>query len=85
MGSFSNSESGKFHHCIFNNFLIIAGEKRYLITLAGTPPTIAYGGISFVTTAPAATIAPSPIFLHEFNIMAFLPIQTSLPIIAPFD
>lgn len=24
---------------------------------AGTPPTIAYGGTSFVTIAPAATIA----------------------------
>jgi len=32
-----------------------------LITLAGTPPTIAYGGTSFVTTAPAAITAPSPI------------------------
>ena len=27
---------------------------------AGTPPTTAIGGTSFVTTAPAATMAPSP-------------------------
>lgn len=27
---------------------------------AGTPPTVAEGGTLLVTTAPAATVAPSP-------------------------
>ena len=31
------------------------------MNFAGTPPTIVFGVTSFVTTAPAATIAPSPI------------------------
>ena len=30
------------------------------MAFAGTPPTTVFGGTSFVTTAPAATIAPSP-------------------------
>jgi len=30
----------------------------YFITLAGFPPTMAYSGTSFVTTAPAPTMAP---------------------------
>ena len=34
-----------------------------LIFFAGTPPTISYGGTSFVTTAPAPTIAPFPIVM----------------------
>jgi len=32
------------------------------ITLAGTPATIVSGGTSRVTTAPAPTIAPSPMW-----------------------
>lgn len=32
-----------------------------LITLAGVPAAIEYAGTSFVTTDPAAIIAPSPI------------------------
>ena len=35
--------------------------SRYFITFAGFPPTTAYGGTSFTTTEPMATIAPSPI------------------------
>ena len=31
------------------------------MTRAGTPPTVAPGGTSRVTTAPAPTVAPSPI------------------------
>ena len=46
--------------------------------LAGTPPTIAYGGIFLVTTALAPIIAPSPIVRPEI-ITAPSPIQTSLP------
>lgn len=30
------------------------------MTLAGTPPTTAYGGTSSTTSAPAPIIAPSP-------------------------
>lgn len=42
---------------------------------AGFPPTIAYGGTSLVTTAPAATIAPSPISIGPTN-RALFPIHT---------
>jgi hypothetical protein len=50
-----------------------------LITFAGIPPTIAYGGISFVTTEPAPTTAHVQIVTQE-RIIAFLPIQTSFQI-----
>ncbi len=39
-----------------------------LINLAGFPPHISYEGISFVTTEPAPTTAPSPI-VTELQIM----------------
>ena len=45
---------------------------------AGTPATIVLGGTSLVTTAPAATIAPSPM-LTPGNTVAWLPIHTRLP------
>ena len=48
--------------------------------LAGIPPTTAYGGTSFVTTAPAATIEPSP-SVTPLVITAPEPIQTLLPIL----
>ena len=32
----------------------------FFITFAGTPPTMVLGATSLVTTAPAATTAPSP-------------------------
>ncbi len=48
------------------------GTRR--ITRAGTPATIAYGGTSFVTTAPAPTSAPSPI-VTPARIVALLPIE----------
>src|SRR4051794_4150432 len=38
-----------------------ASKPVIRISLAGTPPTIALAGTSLVTTAPAPTIAPSPI------------------------
>ena len=50
-----------------------------MINLAGTPPTMVFAGTSFVTTAPAATIAPSPIVIPG-RIVALEPIQTFLPI-----
>ena len=50
----------KFHHSDFNKREIVSSSNLYLIIFAGTPPTIAYGGTSFVTTAPLAITAPSP-------------------------
>ena len=35
------------------------------MTFAGTPATIVCAGTSLVTTAPAATIAPSPIVTQD--------------------
>lgn len=46
-----------------------------LITFAGIPPTIAYAGTSFVTTALAAITAPLPICTFG-KIVALSPIQT---------
>ena len=48
------------------------------------PPTIAYAGTDFVTTAPAATTAPSPILLcgritERLDIQARSPISTGPP------
>ena len=51
----------------------------FLISLAGTPPTIVFGSTSFVTTAPAATTAPSPI-VTPASTVALDPIHTFLPI-----
>jgi len=65
--------------------LHISFENLYFTTLAGTPATIAKLGTSLVTTAPAATIAPCPIFLQLCKIIEFNPIHTSLPIIQPFE
>jgi len=48
--------------------------------LDGTPPIIANGGMSLVTTELAPIIALSPI-LHPGLIRILTPIQTSLPII----
>ena len=51
----------------------------FLISLAGTPPTIVFGSTSFVTTAPAATTAPSPI-VTPARTVALAPLHTFLPI-----
>ena len=48
------------------------------ICRAGLPPTMANGGTSRVTTAPAATTAPCPMVTPE-RISAFVQIQQSLP------
>ena len=47
---------------------------------AGTPPTTVFSATSFVTTAPAAIMDPSPMETPE-RIVAFDPIQTSFPIL----
>jgi hypothetical protein len=64
--------------------LISSSENLYFIIFAGFPSTIAYGGISLVTTAPAAITAPSPITTPD-KIIALVPIQTSFPIITPLS
>lgn len=37
------------------------------MTFAGTPPTIVFGSTSFVTTAPAATTAPLPMYCRPIK------------------
>jgi hypothetical protein len=54
------------------------------ITLAGTPAAKQWEGTSFVTTAPAATTALSPI-VTPFKIMAPTPIQTWFSIVTGAD
>ena len=39
----------------------------FTIGFAGTAPTVAPAGTSFLTTAPAATIAPSPIWMPPWS------------------
>ena len=49
------------------------------MNFAGTPPTIVFGATSFATTAPAATMAFSPI-VTPLSIVTFAPIHTLRPI-----
>ena len=44
----------------------------YLMTLAGTPPIIEYGGQDLLTTAPAAIIDPRPIVTPD-RIVTLIP------------
>ena len=53
--------------------------SNLLITFAGTPPTMAFAGTSLVTTAPAATMAFSPI-VTPCKTVTFAPSHTLLPI-----
>src|SRR5688500_9761621 len=48
--------------------------SAYPVMRAGLPTTIAYGGTSRVTTAPAPTIAPRPM-VTPGRIVAFAPID----------
>lgn len=52
--------SGQSHHLASNKAEMVASAKRLRIVFAGTPPTIVYGGTSFVTMARVPMIAPSP-------------------------
>src|SRR5690606_15304334 len=54
----------------------------YPIILAGTPATIANGGMDFVTTAPAATTQPW-LNVIPSSIVTFAAIQTSSSIKIP--
>ena len=49
-------------------------ERPPLTTRAGTPATTQCGGTSFVTTAPAPMVAPSPIVIPH-KMVAFDPID----------
>ena len=55
-----------------------------LTTLAGLPAAIENGGMSLVTTAPAATIEPVPI-VTPFRTMADFPSQTLSPMVTGLD
>src|SRR5262249_60820681 len=50
------------------------------MTMAGTPPTIAEGGTSLVTTDPAAITAPSPTLTPAVTLTLW-PVHTSLPMV----
>lgn len=67
--SFVNKEKS-----IFIKDSLISKGNLYFNIFAGFPPTIAYGGTSFTTTAPAATIAPRPIVTPD-KIKALVAIQ----------
>ena len=54
------------------------GSGRVPITLAGTPPAMHCAGRSFVTTAPAATTAPSPM-VTPASTTTFAPSQAPSP------
>ena len=45
---------------LLRHVLVVCHQSIIFITFAGTPPTIALAGTSLVTTAPAATMALSP-------------------------
>ena len=60
-----------FAHCISSSLMV-------RITFAGTPLTMVFSGTSLVTTAPAATMAPSPM-VTPGRMVALEPIQTRLP------
>ena len=62
-----------------NVWKVIKTYQTFFIIFAGTPATTVFAGTSFVTTAPAATIALSPI-LTPRRIVALEPIQTFFPI-----
>lgn len=53
---------------------------RFLINLAGLPPTTVHDSTSLTTSDSAPTTAPSPI-VTPFEIVALVAIQTLLPII----
>ena len=55
-----------------------SSSNRFLRNRAGFPPTTWYGSTSFVTTEPAAIMAPLPIFTPGIMTLS-RPIQTSLP------
>lgn len=73
--SFVNKEKS-----IFIKDSLISKGNLYFNIFAGFPPTIAYGGTSFTTTAPAATIAPRPIVTPD-KIKALVAIKHHLPLL----
>lgn len=73
------SQGGRSHHFNTRSAAISSSENRLRIGFAGTPPTIVYDGTSFVTTARAPIMAPSPI-VTPARMTASKPTHTSLPI-----
>ena len=68
---------GKIFRCA--DFLVFLLYSIFRMALAGTPAATAFAGTSFVTTAPAAITALSPI-MTPGSTVAFAPIQTFFPI-----
>ena len=60
------------------------GKNKIPTTFAGLPITIAYGGILFLTTEPAPTLALLPIVTPEHKV-TFAPNQTSSSTIMSFS
>ena len=65
--------------CCLCIYAIVKPRRVLLITFAGTPATMALAGTSFVTTAPAATMALSPM-VTPCSTVTFAPSHTFLPI-----
>ena len=74
---FNSSDFNRSDHLLSLSYFF---PSSILITLAGLPPTIAFAGTSFVTTAPPATTAFSPIVTPGI-IEAPAPIHAFLPIL----
>ena len=70
----ADSQQEREHSFLHLRFSFRTGR----ITRAGTPPTTMSGGTSFVTTAPAATMAPSPMVTPGVTV-ALAPIHTFFP------
>lgn len=73
--SYGWQPDGIMKNCHFHSPLILS-------ILAGTPPIMELAGKTPRTTAPAATMQPSPITAPS-RIVAFAPIQQPFPILIP--
>lgn len=76
--SFRMRSSDQSHQRASKSSRILSSSKRNLITHAGFPATIAYGGTSFVTTLDAPMTEPCPTFTPD-RIVTPAQIQTSFP------
>src|SRR5699024_7538230 len=74
------SSGANRHHLLSCSRVEISSSNRPRIGFAGTPPTIVYGGTSRVTTAWAATTAPSPMEMPCPKVTS-APTHTSLPMV----
>src|SRR5690606_13969916 len=76
----ANSSMDRSHHFEASILLIVSGGKRYLISRAGFPSTMPYGGRFLFTTLPAPITAPSPIEFTDGRMVTLWPMNTSFPI-----